>query len=247
MTSALVIGTFAPDLEYFIRLTSGGGWGHTLAGAFGMDLPLGLAVLWLFHRLVKVPLISLLPDGLRARLGKYPGPFRWGPPRRFALILLSLLVGIATHLVWDGFTHPQYWIVQHWTLLDHVHYYPGLGWMANCAVLQSVTSAAGLALLVAWCAWWYRGTAPDPEIGPSSFSPGQRIWLVVLICASAGVGGVARAYWSVGFPDNRIAAGDFAQQAIVTASTLAWWQLALWGLLGPFRTAHRRKAALDRV
>src|SRR5271165_5815984 len=81
--SALVIGTFAPDLEYFIRLVPGGGWGHTIAGAFGMDLPLGLVCLWLFHRWVKIPLAYLLPDSVRGRLTPLLAPFHFGPLRRF--------------------------------------------------------------------------------------------------------------------------------------------------------------------
>ena len=31
----------------------------------------------------------------------------------------------------------------------------------------------------------------------------------------------------------------FIDQMIVTFGALVWWQLAIWGLLGPFRRTHR--------
>jgi|HubBroStandDraft_1064217.scaffolds.fasta_scaffold451974_2 hypothetical protein len=37
--SGLVIGTFAPDLEYFVRFSPNDGYGHTLVGALVLSLP----------------------------------------------------------------------------------------------------------------------------------------------------------------------------------------------------------------
>ena len=65
MPSAVVVGTFAPDFEYFLRLAPDGRFGHTLLGSFALTLPLALLVLWLFHTLVKVPLVQLLPEAIQ--------------------------------------------------------------------------------------------------------------------------------------------------------------------------------------
>ena len=70
--SAVVVGCLAPDFEYFIPFAHHGGYGHTLAGAFEFDLPLGLAVLWLFHRYAKEPLAACLPEGARERIASQP-------------------------------------------------------------------------------------------------------------------------------------------------------------------------------
>jgi hypothetical protein len=233
--SALVIGSFAPDLEYFIRLAPGGGWGHTLTGALAMDLPLGLGAVWIFHRLVKLPFAYLLPDSVRARLTDELVPFRFGPLRRFLLIVFSLLIGIATHLVWDGFTHPQYWIVRHWELLNQVHHYPVLGWQSTCGLLQSISSVGGLALLAVWCVYWHRSTAPDPAIAPNPFTTAERKAVVVIGCVAAGLGSLVRAWLNVGVPTTEIQYGEFISQVVVTFGALIWWQLAMWGLFGPFR------------
>ncbi len=68
--SALVIGTFAPDFEYFLRVTHSGRFGHTLVGSFVFTLPVALVVLWIFHTFVKVPVTMLLPDAIQRRLAK---------------------------------------------------------------------------------------------------------------------------------------------------------------------------------
>jgi len=240
--SALVMGTFAPDLDYFIRLTPGGGWGHTLAGGFCMDLPLGLGALWIFHRLVKLPLAYFLPDAVRARLGDELAPFRFGPLRRFLSIVVSLLVGMATHAVWDGFTHPQYWIVRHWDLLSRVHRYPVFGWEPTCFILQLITSAGGLGLLAVWCRLWYRRNAADPAIAPNPFADGERRAVVMIGCAVAVLGSLLRAWLSEGVPKTPLQYDTFVNKLVVTFGTLCWWQLAMWGLFGPFRRQHSARA-----
>ena len=70
-----MVGTFAPDLEYFLRLKPGGGYGHTLPGAFLLSLPMALVTLWIFHRVVKAPFTLLLPIGLQRRLPRLWGSF----------------------------------------------------------------------------------------------------------------------------------------------------------------------------
>jgi Domain of unknown function (DUF4184) len=40
--SGLLVGTFAPDFEYFLRLSPDDGFGHTLLGTFVLTLPLAL-------------------------------------------------------------------------------------------------------------------------------------------------------------------------------------------------------------
>ena len=236
--SALLIGTFAPDLEYFIRLGSGGGWGHTLAGVFGLDLPLGLATLWLFHRLVKVPLAYLLPDTVRARLTVKLAPFRFWPPLRFLHVVLSMLIGIGTHLIWDGLTHDQYWIVQHVAWLHRPFRVPGLGWWHASSILQLVSSVAGLLILAIWCLRWYQRTPPDSRIPANPFTAHHRHVVVAIGLTTATAIAVLRAWFGIGMPTERETADDFFSQIVVTFGALVWWQLAMWGLLGPFRRSH---------
>lgn len=236
--SALLIGTFAPDLEYFVRLAAGGGWGHTVAGVFGLSLPGGLAALWVFHRLVKVPLVYLLPDSIRARLTPELAPFGFLPALRFVNVLLSLLIGIATHLLWDGFTHANYWPGRDITTLHHGFSLAG-GWFTLFDVLQLISSVGGLLALAIWSLHWYRRTPPDPCMPPNPFTPRHRHVIVAMGITVAIAGASLRSWIGVGAPTTISLLSDFIGQYIVTFGALAWWQLAMWGLLGPFRHTHR--------
>ena len=79
IVSALIIGTMAPDFEYFLRLRVDDGFGHTLKGAFLLTLPLALFVLWTSHAFVQRLVADLLPDRLERRLtGHLDGFCFWG-------------------------------------------------------------------------------------------------------------------------------------------------------------------------
>src|SRR5882757_2416325 len=83
--SALVVGSLAPDILYFIpRVHHSGAYGHTLPGLFFFCLPLGLAALWLFHTFLKRPLISLFPASHQMRLLPAAEGFSFFPLGRFA-------------------------------------------------------------------------------------------------------------------------------------------------------------------
>jgi hypothetical protein len=103
--SALVVGSMAPDFEFFLRLSLLSRWGHTPDGILLFSLPAGLAALWLFHVVLKAPLMALLPPALQTALAPAAAQFTFGPPRQFARVLLSLLVGSFTHALFDSITH----------------------------------------------------------------------------------------------------------------------------------------------
>ena len=122
--SALVIGSLAPDLWYLVPLVQRAD-SHALAGLLWFCLPAGVALYLLFHLLLKEPLIALLS----ARLSTFA--CRGLPARSWGAVVLSLVVGIVTHFVWDEVTHsdaPR----------------PGVNWV------QHLNTLAGAAIL----AWW---------------------------------------------------------------------------------------------
>jgi len=100
--SALVIGSMAPDLAFFVPLDATRGQTHGPAGLLLFCLPAGGMTYLLFHLLLKAPLLGLLGQRLQEQLA---GPAA-RPLARWSAVLVSLLCGAATHLVWDSFTHP---------------------------------------------------------------------------------------------------------------------------------------------
>lgn len=104
--SALIVGSMTPDFEYFIRMKDYSKYSHTVTGVFWFDLPLGLMLLFIYHNVVRDTLISYLPFVLNVRLSPFQN-FNWHKYffKNILVVLISLLVGIATHLLWDSFTH----------------------------------------------------------------------------------------------------------------------------------------------
>ncbi len=115
--SALVIGSVSPDFGYLIPLPTPF-FMYTAPGLILFDVPVGFVLLWLFHALAKWPLLSALPESLQRRMFKPAQGFSFGPLKHFGLILLSLLVGSLTHVIWDSFTHDYGWMVQQFALLS---------------------------------------------------------------------------------------------------------------------------------
>jgi len=145
--SGLIVGSMAPDLEYFFRLRPGGGVGHTLLGVLWLDLPLSLLIIGLFHSIVKKPLLLSLPAFFRLRLewlAKQQWPLRnlWSPR-----LLLGILVGCASHLLWDTFTHQRGRFESELQILSYE-----FAGVTLRAWLQNGSSVIGLGA-IAWYVW----------------------------------------------------------------------------------------------
>lgn len=110
--TGLVAGSVAPDFEYFLRLQIKSEYSHTIDGMFWFDLPLALVLAFLFHSFVRNPLIGNLPSWFRKRLTVFSS-FSWAAHFRkhIPAVLISLLLGIFSHLFWDAFTHQQGYFV----------------------------------------------------------------------------------------------------------------------------------------
>lgn len=184
--SALVVGSMAPDFEYFLRLERTATISHTLPGLFLFCVPGGLVVLSLFHFLLKRPLLTLLPASHQQRLLPVTRPFTLLPARRLLLILLSLALGAFTHLAWDSFTHRSGWMVQQLPWLKTVIVQTPLGRLQVYKALQHGSTLAGLGLLVCWYARWYR-RAPAPPLPASPLPAVARLSIVALIALAAGL------------------------------------------------------------
>jgi hypothetical protein len=111
--TGLVVGSMTPDFEYFIRMKLQGAYGHSLAGLFWFDLPLGLILTFLFHQMVRDSFFANLPLMLKQRLMKFCD-FNWLVyfKQNWWIVVLSILVGAASHIFWDGFTHRYGYFVQ---------------------------------------------------------------------------------------------------------------------------------------
>ncbi|MFF3321748.1 DUF4184 family protein [Streptomyces sp. NPDC002889] len=116
VASALVMGSFAPDMTYFAASVFPGAMmfgtvTHGLRGVLTVDVVITavLVGLWL---MVRDPLVALLPRGWQGRVHTLVRGRPWHdrPPLVTAFwFYASAVIGAATHVVWDAFTHFDRW------------------------------------------------------------------------------------------------------------------------------------------
>ncbi|MFH6999150.1 DUF4184 family protein [Flavobacterium sp. FlaQc-57] len=119
--TGLVIGSLTPDFEYFIRMKVQSNYSHTILGIFWFDLPLAILLTFLFHNLVRDSLFSNLPKSFQSRTLIFT-ELDWNLyfKKNWIVVLISILIGIASHLFWDGFTHNHGYFVNQFSELKNV-------------------------------------------------------------------------------------------------------------------------------
>jgi hypothetical protein len=104
--TALILGSMAPDFEYFIRFKPMGTVGHTIGGFFYFNLPLCLIMAYIFHYIIKKPFILNLPKPID-RWFYHIAMGRWSIKsiKDLYIFIYSAIIGMFSHVLWDGFTH----------------------------------------------------------------------------------------------------------------------------------------------
>lgn len=139
--TCLVVGSMAPDFEYFLRGQQVSTISHTPLGLLVFDLPVTLALAAVFHAILKWPLLVIAPRAIAARLIGPARRWRW---RQLVPGIPAALLGAATHLAWDAFTHAQGWGPRHYHWMKEPVALPAVGPMALHRVLQHTSTVLGL-------------------------------------------------------------------------------------------------------
>ena len=211
--SALVIGSMAPDLGFILPLDLTRSDTHGAAALLLFCLPAGWLTYWIFHLLLKAPMLHLFPPRVQERL-VLPAALPRAP---WSAVLLSLLIGAVTHVSWDAFTHPGTPVVT------------AIGWLRLPVgtfagypvqvfnVLQHASSIAGLGLLALWWRRWLR-KAPRVAAPAPALSEGTRQAGVAAIAAIPLLYGLANTLheraWPADGADLRISFAIFIFSAL---------------------------------
>ncbi|MFG3344751.1 DUF4184 family protein [Streptomyces sp. NPDC048018] len=152
VASALVAGSFSPDMTYFAATAVPdamffGKVTHSFLGVVTVDVIITAAMvgLWL---LVREPLVALLPRRWRGRVYAIVRGRPWRDRRPAVLgawFGVSAVIGATTHVVWDAFTHLDRWGTRLIPVLGEV-----VGGLPVYLYAQYGGSALAL-LLLAWC------------------------------------------------------------------------------------------------
>ena len=130
--TGLVVGSMVPDFEYFIRMRDQSRYSHSVPGIFWFDLPLGILLAFIYHQIVRDQFISNLPEILNRKLSVFK-QFDWVGyfKKNWLIVIVSILIGAASHLLLDSFTHGTGYFVRKISWLGtvirisklHIHIY----------------------------------------------------------------------------------------------------------------------------
>jgi hypothetical protein len=146
--TALVIGSVTPDFEYFIRMRNLSKYSHLWTGLLWYDLPIAFLLAYIYHRFIRDGLIDNLPRILRKRLSRFKD-FDWlhYVGQHFWVVTICFIIGIASHIAWDGFTHRTGYFVERIPWFAGNTYMFGIGY-TRFYVLQQISSVLGMAFII---------------------------------------------------------------------------------------------------
>ncbi len=208
LLSAAIIGSMAPDFGFFLPWRPARFETHGMLALLTFCLPMGLAAFWLFQRVMKRPLVELLPDAAYRRYRPWAEPADIASVAQWLLAACGILAGALTHLVWDAFTHEGARGVRMFPAIDDPVVDIAGHHLVGSRLLQDASSVVGLAVTLAVAAYalWprgRRGAAGSEAAPPGPLSAAERRGWLVLELAAALAASVALYRW-------RSAAGVFA-------------------------------------
>ncbi|MES2324375.1 MAG: DUF4184 family protein [Pseudomonadota bacterium] len=184
----LVIGSMAPDFVYFFSLGISGSFTHTPLGVPLYCLPAGLVVYLLFYLLLREPVLAWLPGAISSRMR---GPVHWPlhNARSVATVMGSLVIGAASHITWDSFTHADTLIVNSFEIFRTL--VPLGGYQIPLfKILQQLSSLVGFIVIAGFVTGWFKRTVPV-RTSTRSLGIGQRLLAFTGVALAALAGGGA--------------------------------------------------------
>ncbi len=178
--TALVIGSIAPDFEYFFKMSVNSQHSHTLLGILYFDIPVTILLAFLFHAVVKRNLFANLPAFLQYRFSSmlqldYIKHFK----KYFWVVILSAGIGSFSHIFWDAFTHNDGFFAQRISLYKQVVIpFDGVRYPLFYG-LQHISTYVGMIGVIIYISF----LKPDKQFLISN--PSVAYWLVVLLVTLA--------------------------------------------------------------
>ena len=180
--TGLIVGSVSPDFEYFLKLSVNSSYSHTVVGMFYFDLPIAAFIAVVFHQIVKRNLVRNLPGFIQRRMQPLLSlDFLSYLRENYVVFGYSALVGIASHLFWDSFTHNNTIIVESLPIYRGTYIpFQGVRYPLFYA-LQHISTAIGLTAVIFYVAM----LRVDDAVQTNSVS--LIYWLTIFVIAIAVV------------------------------------------------------------
>jgi hypothetical protein len=246
LLSAATIGAMVPDFRVFFP--SMPRWEtHSITALFTFCLPVGLITYWVFQRLIKSPILEVLPEGPYARWRPFAAEANIHSLRQWLLASGGLLAGAVTHLIWDGFTHDGGRGVRMFPVLDDSLIDIGSRHIPAMYVLQDLGSLIGLAAVLAMMCYGLRrgheATVPNRLLR----SRERLAWMLIYALAAATLTAVFYIWANLGQPPIRSIVARTSGIAVASLRGLAAALLCVSLALDlRLRALHQRSSGPDR-
>lgn len=178
--AALVIGSVAPDVGYFIGQRYMAKLAHYPSGTLLINIPIGLILLAVFY-LLRRDLTFLLPSPHRKHLMRLCDQKPTWNTRFILVAIISILIGSWTHIVWDQFTHDGNFLNRHVALLRIVLFHIRSYEVSVSHLLQYISTIGGGEVLI-WFYWKWLRSQPRKPVRESD------AWRYILLFCFAVVG-----------------------------------------------------------
>jgi hypothetical protein len=180
--TGLIVGSVSPDFEYFLKLSVNSSYSHTVVGMFYFDLPIAALIAVVFHQVVKRNLIRNLPGFMQRRLQLLLSfDFLSYLRENYMVFACSALLGAASHLFWDSFTHNNTIMVESLPVYRGTYIpFQGVKYPLFYA-LQHISSAVGLTIVVAYVGMMH------VDKKARTTTPRLLYWLAIVAIAAAVV------------------------------------------------------------
>jgi hypothetical protein len=190
MLSAATIGAMVPDSRVFVPWHLGRVETHSALSLLTFCLPLGLMIYWFFQRLLKAPLMTVLPDGAYARWQPVAAPADIGSARQWLLAAAGIVAGAVSHLVWDAFTHEGARGVRLLPVLDEPYLDVGRHHVVGMRLMQDGSSLLGLCIVLLIIGYALRRgsepAVPNRELAPTERGHWALGYGLAAVAATAG-------------------------------------------------------------
>jgi hypothetical protein len=246
LLSAASIGAMVPDFRIFFlgmpRVET-----HSIAALFTFCVPVGLITYWVFQRLIKTPLLEVLPDGPYARWRPFAAEANIRSLRQWLLAGGGILAGAVTHLIWDGFTHDGGRGVRMFPVLDDTIVDIGSRHLPAVYVMQDLGSLIGLVAVLAMMCYGLRRGREAAVPNRLVASRERHVWILIYLVAAVSVSAGLYIWVRLGQPPTHSIVVRVSGMAIASlrglAAALVTVSLALDVRL---RELHQRSSGPDR-
>jgi hypothetical protein len=151
----LVVGSIVPDLGYYVGLWSLSSFAHTLKGVLCICLPVGLFVVYILN-LIGPHVAILLPDPHRTAFLSFIKIQDQPSVKSFIILVIAIVLGSLSHLLWDSFTHASGAMVISSELLKSEIIEIGTLPIYGYTLMQHLSSLVGVAILFSFYYSWLK-------------------------------------------------------------------------------------------